>query len=330
MHLKAQRKLGREPRNDRQGCGMSTPPRGHRGRGRGRKGPHAPEPLAEAHPQLPASPQFPGPSKEAQTRAQGGASTWDHAGVIQAHPSFWILQVGLCRPWSTRCTPASPSSLVQRLSSVREGLACSAELISLHRISVRPQSSSLWTGRLVTSHSRSWPVSGPRTHHGVGGRGPQPKRLKMKWGDSWLAQSEEHGTLDVGVVSSSLTLGIEITLKNKLKKRKATETRMGHLTQHVLQVLAHPQTRGWATALSAPSRAAQSARESSHLQSKTKPRKCWERAQHHRGTRRRGSRDRRATTLTVTQDQGHPNYMENPTWTGGRKASSCSQENDNR
>lgn len=165
MHLKAQRKLGREPRNDRQGCGMSTPPRGNRGRGRGRKGPHAPEPLAEAHPQLPASPQFPGPSKEAQTRAR------DHARVLQAHLSFRILQVGLCRPWSTRCTPASPSSLVQRLSSVREGLACSAELISLHRISVRPQSSSLWTGRLVTSHSRSWPVSGPRTHHGAGGGG---------------------------------------------------------------------------------------------------------------------------------------------------------------
>ena len=58
--------------------------------------------------------------------------------------SFWILQVGLCRPWSTRSTPPSPSSLVRRLSSVRDGLAWSAEPMSLQRTSVRPQSSSLW------------------------------------------------------------------------------------------------------------------------------------------------------------------------------------------
>lgn len=65
-----------------------------------------------------------------------------------AYLSFWILQVGVCRPWSTRDTPASPSSLVRRLSSVKVGLAWIAELMSLHRTSVRPQSSSLKTGPL--------------------------------------------------------------------------------------------------------------------------------------------------------------------------------------
>lgn len=72
---------------------------------------------------------------------QAGLSPWTYL-------SFWILQVGFCRPWSTRLTPASPSSLVQRLSSVRVGLAWIAELMSLHRTSVRPQSSNLQTGPL--------------------------------------------------------------------------------------------------------------------------------------------------------------------------------------
>lgn len=35
--------------------------------------------------------------------------------------SFYILQVGLYRPWSTRCLPASPSSLVQRLTQSGRG-----------------------------------------------------------------------------------------------------------------------------------------------------------------------------------------------------------------
>ena len=34
------------------------------------------------------------------------------------------------------------------------------------------------------------------------------------WG-AWLAQSEEHVSLDLGVVSSSPMLGVEITLKIK-------------------------------------------------------------------------------------------------------------------
>ena len=59
------------------------------------------------------------------------------------HLSFWILQEGRCRPWSTQCTPTSPSSLLRRLSSASAGLTRSAELMSLHRASVRPQSSSL-------------------------------------------------------------------------------------------------------------------------------------------------------------------------------------------
>ena len=32
---------------------------------------------------------------------------------------------------------------------------------------------------------------------------------------TWLAQSEEHGTLDLGVVSLSPTSGVEITKKKK-------------------------------------------------------------------------------------------------------------------
>jgi hypothetical protein len=42
--------------------------------------------------------------------------------------SFCILQMGLCRSCSTRPTPASPSSLVRRLSSVGAGLAWIAGL----------------------------------------------------------------------------------------------------------------------------------------------------------------------------------------------------------
>lgn len=72
---------------------------------------------------------------------QAGLSPWTYL-------SFWILQVGFRRPWSTRHTPASPSSLVHRLSSVKVGLAWTAELMSLHRTSVTPQSSSLQTGPL--------------------------------------------------------------------------------------------------------------------------------------------------------------------------------------
>lgn len=72
---------------------------------------------------------------------QAGLSPWTYL-------RFWILQVGFCRPWSTRRTPASPSSLVHRLSSVKVGLAWIAELMSLHRTSVTPQSSSLQTGPL--------------------------------------------------------------------------------------------------------------------------------------------------------------------------------------
>lgn len=63
-----------------------------------------------------------------------------------AHLSVWILQVGPCRPWSSSCMPASPSSLLQRLSSVRVGLSPRAELMSLQRPSVMPQSISLRTG----------------------------------------------------------------------------------------------------------------------------------------------------------------------------------------
>ena len=33
--------------------------------------------------------------------------------------------------------------------------------------------------------------------------------------DTWLAQSEKHATLDLGVVSSSPTLGVEVTKNNK-------------------------------------------------------------------------------------------------------------------
>ena len=35
-------------------------------------------------------------------------------------------------------------------------------------------------------------------------------KKRAKW-DTWLAQSVEHATLDLGAVSLSLTLGIEIT-----------------------------------------------------------------------------------------------------------------------
>ena len=36
--------------------------------------------------------------------------------------------------------------------------------------------------------------------------------------DTWLAQLEEHATLDLGVVSSSPTLSVEITKKISVKK----------------------------------------------------------------------------------------------------------------
>ena len=39
--------------------------------------------------------------------------------------------------------------------------------------------------------------------------------------DAWLAQSEEHVTLDLGVMSLSPTLGIELTFK---KKKEGNET----------------------------------------------------------------------------------------------------------
>lgn len=36
-------------------------------------------------------------------------------------------------------------------------------------------------------------------------------------GGSWLAQSTQHATLDLSVVSSKPALGVEFTLKNKLR-----------------------------------------------------------------------------------------------------------------
>lgn len=92
------------------------------------------------------------------------------------HLSFWILQEGLCRPWTTQCMPASPSSLPHRLSSVSAGLTRSAELMSLHRASVRPQSSSLQPDLRVTRATlrlhhyptrRLQPISGPRRQQGT-------------------------------------------------------------------------------------------------------------------------------------------------------------------
>lgn len=123
------------------------------GPGMRREEPQAPGPLAKAWtPAATSSPPAathksprPWTAQAGSNSSPGRGSTWEHV-PVQAHLSFWILQVGLCRPWSTRCTPASPSSLVRRLSSVREGLAWRAELMSLHRTSVRPQSSSLRTG----------------------------------------------------------------------------------------------------------------------------------------------------------------------------------------
>jgi len=41
------------------------------------------------------------------------------------------------------------------------------------------------------------------------------KCLKSEDRDAWLAQSVEHATLDLGVMSSSPTLGTELTLKKK-------------------------------------------------------------------------------------------------------------------
>ena len=39
-------------------------------------------------------------------------------------------------------------------------------------------------------------------------------------GGVWLAQSEQHKTLDLGVMSLNPTLGVQITNTNKLKKKK--------------------------------------------------------------------------------------------------------------
>ena len=36
-------------------------------------------------------------------------------------------------------------------------------------------------------------------------------------GGAWMSQSEEHGTRDLGVVSSSPALGVEIIKNSKLK-----------------------------------------------------------------------------------------------------------------
>ena len=44
----------------------------------------------------------------------------------------------------------------------------------------------------------------------------KPKHIP--WG-AWVAQSEKHVILDLGVISSSPMSGVEITKKNKLKKR---------------------------------------------------------------------------------------------------------------
>lgn len=74
-----------------------------------------------------------------------------------AHLSLRILQVGPCRPCSTRRVPASPSALFLRLSSVREELAFKAELMSLQRSSVRPQSSSLPTEPSHFKGQMQWP-----------------------------------------------------------------------------------------------------------------------------------------------------------------------------
>ena len=41
----------------------------------------------------------------------------------------------------------------------------------------------------------------------------QQEKTNGGWGGAWLAQSEEHTTLDLRVVSLSPTLGIEITKK---------------------------------------------------------------------------------------------------------------------
>ena len=44
---------------------------------------------------------------------------------------------------------------------------------------------------------------------------PQLKKIVMGEGSAWLAQSEEHSTLDLGIMSLSPTVGTEI-IKNKL------------------------------------------------------------------------------------------------------------------
>lgn len=102
----------------------------------------------------------------------GWASPW-------AYLSFWILQVEFCRPWSTRPTPASPSTLVRRLSSVRAGLAWIAELMSLHCTSVRPQSSSLQTGPLSQNGAGLSPNH--QSHKTAGMTHPEPRNSNMDY-----------------------------------------------------------------------------------------------------------------------------------------------------
>ena len=55
---------------------------------------------------------------------------------------------------------------------------------------------------------------------------------------AWLAQLEEHVTLNLGVVSSSPTLGIEITKKIKLKKKVLFKIR--HFkTKYIISLWTH-------------------------------------------------------------------------------------------
>ena len=44
--------------------------------------------------------------------------------------------------------------------------------------------------------------------------------VRMNWRGAWLAQSVEHGTLGLEVVSSSSTLGVEITFKNEEEEER--------------------------------------------------------------------------------------------------------------
>ena len=53
------------------------------------------------------------------------------------------------------------------------------------------------------------------------------------YGSTWLALSEEHVTLDLGVVSLSPTLGVEITEKKNKIKEDAVDGRVSSLTTPV-------------------------------------------------------------------------------------------------